>query len=100
MLQPVLFIFINHKTLIFQGTLKIDPHSEEFKIMLTGGEANVFLTPHEENLAACEMNLDGKCNLGKRPIAVVGKLCIFVHKICTNYYFVLLSLTPSSSQHL
>ena len=69
--------------LIVQGTFKIDPHSEEFKIMLTGGEANVFLTPHDENLAACEMNLDGKCNLGKRPIAVVGKLCNIVHKICT-----------------
>jgi len=53
--------------------------------MLTGGESNVFLTPHEENLAACEMNLDGKCNLGKRPIAVVGKLCNVVHKICANY---------------
>ena len=58
--------------LIIQGILKIDPHSEIFTIKLIGDGNNVFMTPHEENLSACESNLDGKCNLGKRPIAVLG----------------------------
>ena len=58
--------------LIIQGTLKIDPHTEIFTIKLIGDGNNVFVTPHEENLSACESNLDGRCNLGKRPIAVLG----------------------------
>ena len=58
--------------LIIQGTLKIDPHTQIFTIKLIGNGNNVFVTPHEENLSACESNLDGRCNLGKRPIAVLG----------------------------
>lgn len=54
--------------MIIQGIFKIDPHTEVFNMKLIGGDYDVMLTPHEENMMACDMG----CNLGKRPIAVVG----------------------------
>ena len=62
--------------LIIQGVLKMDPpgfsKAEQVTIKLIGDDTDIFLAPHPHNAMACSSYIDGKCPLGKRPIAVAG----------------------------
>jgi hypothetical protein len=59
-----------------QGVLKIDPpdnpEASRVTIKLIGPDENVFLAPHPHNTMACSSYANGKCPVGKRPIAVAG----------------------------
>ncbi len=59
-----------------QGVLQIDPpdnaEADRVTIKLIGPNEDVFLTPHPHNTIACSKYTNGKCPVGKRPIAVAG----------------------------
>ena len=62
--------------MFIQGELKIDPpenaEANRVTINLIGLDEDVFLAPHPHNAMACMSYANGKCPLGKRPIAVAG----------------------------
>ena len=62
--------------LLVQGILKIDPpdvsETGRVTIKLIGDDTDIYLNPHSHNAMACDRFVDGKCPMGKRPIAVAG----------------------------